>query len=183
MASAQKILAICGSTRAQSSNLYLINAIRLLLPPGFDLSLYDGLATLPQFNPDIDAPQAAPAVVASFRQLVVKSDGVLICTPEYAHGIPGSLKNAIDWTVSQAIFSGKPTALITASTDGRTAHTSLLEVLQVLEAHKVDQLQLLISFVKTKVNEQGITDPNTKKEIEELIDTFIKVIATADSGY
>lgn len=175
-----QVLALCGSTRATSVNLQLIRAIGALLRPGIALSVYDGLASLPQFNPDMDTPDAVPATVTSFRQQVRAADGILICTPEYAHGIPGSLKNAIDWTVSQASFSGKPVALITAATDGRAAHTSLLEVLHVLEARKADELQLLISFVKTRVDENGITDAHLKEQVIQLMDAFIKELSAAD---
>ena len=65
------------------------------------------------------------------------ADGVIICTPEYAHGVPGSLKNAIDWTVGTGEFSGKPTMLITASTDGKNGHKALLETLKVIEAKNI----------------------------------------------
>jgi chromate reductase, NAD(P)H dehydrogenase (quinone) len=116
--------------------------------------------------------------VAAFRQAIQEADGVLICTPEYAHGVPGSLKNAIDWTVSSNEFSHKPVALITASTDGRYGHQALLETLRVLEAEEIDQLQLLIPFVRTKVGTGGaINDEATLTAVKSLINDFIAAMA------
>ena len=107
------VLAICGSTRAASSNLNVIHAIARLAHDRFSVKLYSGLEQLPQFNPDRDNEEA-PAEVADLRKQLRAADGVLICTPEYAIGVPGALKNAIDWTVSSMEFSKKPVALVTA---------------------------------------------------------------------
>lgn len=170
-----EILAICGSTRSSSSNLSLIKAIANLSHQVFELKIYDGLATLPHFNPDLDIEDVHPAV-AAFRRQVAQSQGVLICTPEYAMGVPGTLKNALDWTVSSMEFSKKPTALITASLSGEKAHSSLLETLEVIEAIVTSETQLLISFVKTKINERAeITDPITLNGIQKLLTSFERI--------
>lgn len=121
MPTKKKILAICGSTRTQSTNLDYIRAIISLTKDRFDTTLYNELSTLPHFNPDLDNEQV-PLPVTQFRKLIRAHDGILICTPEYAMGVPGSLKNAIDWTVSSMEFSQKPTALITASSMGQKGH-------------------------------------------------------------
>ncbi len=106
----KKVLAICGSVRAQSTNKQYIELIaRLAEEPevlrggeGWEVSMFEGLAGLPAFNPDIVEP---PPDVADFYAKVAGADGVLICTPEYAMGPPGVLKNAIDWTVGVSAFS------------------------------------------------------------------------------
>ncbi|MGB8193770.1 MAG: NAD(P)H-dependent oxidoreductase [Chitinophagaceae bacterium] len=168
----KKVLAICGSTRATSSNLNLIHAIADLAGETFDLEIFDGLTGLPHFNPDIDHDEP-PQAVTEFRQLLKNSDGILICTPEYAMGAPGTLKNALDWTVSSSGFSHKPVALITASLSGIKAHESLLATLQMIEARVTDGTQLLIPFVKTKVNaEHTITDAQTLAQVQKLILAF-----------
>ncbi len=172
MQNRKKILAICGSTRTNSTNHRLINAIAELSKDSFDIDLYGGLTQLPQFNPDDDNEHVSKEVVG-FRQLLNKADGVIICTPEYAHGVPGSLKNAIDWTVGTSEFWQKPTMLITASTDGKYGHQSLLETLHVIEAKNIHHLQLLISFASTKVNEDNkITDMTTLNETKKLLERF-----------
>jgi NAD(P)H-dependent FMN reductase len=172
----KNIVAICGSTRRQSSNFFLIRAIEELGKDFFDLRLFDLIGELPQFNPDMDN-ESPPILVADFRKLLHEADGILICTPEYAMGVPGSLKNAIDWTVSSMEFSQKPTALITASLSGVKAHASLMETLLVIEAKIPDETQLIISFIKTKVNEAGvITDEKTKAGVQKLLEAFYRLM-------
>lgn len=176
MANRKKIIALCGSTRAQSTNLNYINAFAELTRDTFEISLYPNLSDLPHFNPDHDT-ELAPAVVQDFRAQLKQAQGILICTPEYAMGVPGTLKNAIDWTVSSMEFSHKPTALITASSLGQKAHASLQETLKIIEAAITPQTQLLISHAKTKINEAGIlTDAATVDEMKALAKALYKLM-------
>ncbi len=169
MKTKQKILAISGSTRKNSTNHRLLKAIAEISKNNFDVTFYDELSLMPSFNPDEDNENVAKEV-ARFRQLISESDGVIICTPEYAHGVPGSLKNAIDWTVGTADFSRKPTLLITASTDGKYGHAALLETLRVIEAKNISELQLLISFASTKIDaENKIIDSQTLNNVKTLL--------------
>ena len=168
----KNILAICGSTKKSSTNLNLINAIANISALYFNIKTFDGIDKLPHFNPDLDI-DPAPETVFNFRRLLKESDGILICTPEYAMGVPGTLKNAIDWTVSSCEFSHKPVALITASSVGQKGHAALLETLKVIECKITDETQLLISFSKTKINDKGqITDPETFENVNQLIEAF-----------
>lgn len=170
------ILAICGSTRKSSSNLNLIKAIADLSSEVFTITIFEGLADLPHFNPDLDN-EDAPATVFSFRKQLREADGIIICTPEYAMGVPGTLKNAIDWTVSSMEFSNKPVALITASLSGEKAHAALLGTLLIIESQITADTQLLIPFIKTKVNENaGITDANTLGEVNKLIHSLTQMV-------
>lgn len=161
------ILAISGSTRRQSANGQLIQAIAAMHAGSHTINVYDGLDTLPHFNPDTDP--APPAVVA-FRDKVREADAVLICTPEYAMGVPGTLKNALDWTVASMEFSGKPVALITASLSGEKAHQSLLGTLLVIESKMTTDTQLLISYIKSKLGSDGtIKNDATADNIKQLM--------------
>lgn len=169
------ILAISGSTRKASSNLNLIKAFARLAEETFRVTVYDGLSGLPHFNPDDDQEQV-DVRVTDFRRQLKEADAVLICTPEYAIGVPGTLKNAIDWTVSSMDFSKKPVALITASLSGAKAHQSLLGTLLIIEARLTEQTQLLVPFVKTKVNESGITDDETLNKVKGLIQSLAGII-------
>lgn len=170
------IFAICGSTRNGSTNELLIRAISTRYNTSFVFDIFTELAGIPAFNPAV-ADANMPDTVVQFKQRISSADAVLICTPEYAHGVPGALKNAIDWTVGSGEFSGKPTALITASTDGRFGHAALLEVLKVLECPDMDRLQLLVQFIKTKVNAvPEITDDPTQKAIAILMDELYTTI-------
>ncbi|HTN00027.1 MAG TPA: NAD(P)H-dependent oxidoreductase [Pedobacter sp.] len=171
-----KILAISGSTRKSSSNLNLIKAIADLTSATFEVNVFDGLTDLPHFNPDVDNENVAEEVT-DFRRQLSAADGILICTPEYAIGVPGTLKNAIDWTVSSMEFSKKPVALITASLSGEKAHQSLLGTLLIIEAKMTTDTQLLISFVKTKVTDNfKITDQKTLNDVLRLTHSLKEII-------
>src|SRR5438105_3807739 len=103
-----QILGISGSLRRVSSNTALLRAASLLAPQGVEITLYDGLGDLPPFNPDLEG--AEPPSVLDFRARIQEADGVLISSPEYAHGVPGVLKNALDWLVGSEKIEivGKP---------------------------------------------------------------------------
>ena len=174
MAANKKVLAISGSTRESSVNRLFINAVADLAKDQFIVEVFSGLADIPHFNPDIDAPEP-PAAVEAFRTKLKMADGILICSPEYARGVPGTLKNALDWTVSTSDFSGKPVALITASLSGLKAHESLLGTLRVIEAKIEEESQVVISFAKTKINRESIiTDEPTLQAVRRLVQSFSK---------
>jgi chromate reductase len=152
--------------------LNLIHAIAELAKEKFEIKIFESLSDIPHFNPDIDN-ETPPDAVKNFRKQLKEADGILICTPEYAMGVPGTLKNAIDWTVSSCEFSHKPTALITASSLGENGHESLLKTLKIIESKITDQTQLVISYVKAKVSKDNkITDSVTLTQAKELIDAF-----------
>jgi chromate reductase len=157
-----RILAISGILRASSTNTTLVRAIATMAPDGIEVTIYDGLGDLPHFTPDLDG-DAPPRSVSYLRDLLRAADGVLICTPEYAFGVPGTLKNALDWTVSSGEFDGKLVAAISASplyTGGEKAHASLLLTLTALGAIVPDEGTLIIPGVKTKLAPNGkVTDP------------------------
>ncbi|MEO7175788.1 MAG: NADPH-dependent FMN reductase [Saprospiraceae bacterium] len=177
-----RIVAISGSTRRASSNLNLIKAIAEQASETFAVNIFEGLSDLPHFNPDLDNENVDPQIT-EFRKLLSEADGVLICTPEYAIGVPGTLKNAIDWTVSSMEFSNKPVALITASLSGEKAHKSLLGTLLIIEARMTTDTQLLISSVKTKVNaEAKITDNETLNSVNKLIQSLTEIIISDDTA-
>lgn len=172
----KRILSLCGSTREHSTNHHLLHALAAVAKNDLDLTIFESIANLPHFNPD-NSNETDWVEVRRFKELLNCSDGVIICTPEYAHGVPGTLKNALDWTVSSSDFSGKPTVLITASTDGRFGHAALLETLRVIEAKNIDELHLLISFAKTKINsESKITDAKTATEVTQLMHRFVETL-------
>lgn len=113
-----KILAICGSLQAESSNLSLLVRAGSLVPAGVEFEIFDGVRELPPFNPDIEGSgEGAPASVIRFREVISAADAVLIACPEYGHGMPGALKNALDWTVGSGEFNHKVVA-VTASAAG-----------------------------------------------------------------
>lgn len=154
-----RVLAIPGSVSALSSNAALLRAASSVAPPGTEILLYDGIGGLPHFSPDLDV-DPLPAPVAALRAQVGAVDALAICSPEYAHGIPGSLKNALDWLVSAIEPIGKPVLLVCASPSGAAhAHAHLLEVLRtMMGAHLIDGGAHMFSRSKLDGN-GGITAP------------------------
>ena len=172
----KNILAISGSLRSRSTNLTIIENIAEMFADEINVTIYDGLASLPHFNPDLEIVEPS-AEVADFRRQIRAADGVLICTPEYVFSIPGALKNALEWTVGTCDFAGKPTALITASGLGETAHESLFLVLKTIEAQITDKTALLISGARTKLNSTGkLSDAPTIEAINLQIESFLQII-------
>lgn len=143
--STRHLLAISGSLRGASSNTTALRALAALAPAGVTIHLYDELDALPHFNPDLDgADDLPPPAVARLRALVAGADGLLISTPEYAHGLPGSLKNALDWLVSSTDFPGKPVAILNISPRSEFAHASLAEILRTMSATLVTDPALTV---------------------------------------
>lgn len=170
------VIAISGSTRSSSTNLTYIKAIAALAKDYFDVTIFESIAEIPHFNPDLDT-DSPPEKVTGYRNKLKAADGILICTPEYAMGVPGTLKNAIDWTVSSMEFSHKPVALVTASSVGQKGHQSLMETLKIIESDITDETQLLIPFAKTKINNDAeIIDPATLEDINKLISAFTTLL-------
>lgn len=146
------------------------------MPSGVEVNIYNGLGLLPHFNPDLDN-ENPPAEVSDWRHQLKNANAVLICTPEYAFGVPGSLKNALDWTVSSGEFVDKPVALITASSVGSNGHAALLLTLGAITAKITDDTALLIPFIRTKVNPDGsITDAEVLASLKKVAGALINAI-------
>jgi len=115
LSDAAVVLALSGSLRGDSSNGALLRAALALAPSTLAIT-YDtqSIAALPHFNPDLDTAEP-PAAVRAFRERLGAAEGVIICSPEYAHGVPGALKNALDWIVSSGesqLTSSNDTAIL-----------------------------------------------------------------------
>ena len=126
-----RVLAISGSLRARSSNTAVLEAAQALAPDGVEVILYSELGSLPHFNPDDDVEPLPPAV-ASWRAAIASADALLFCSPEYARGVAGSLKNALDWLVSGFEVIGKPIASINASPIATVGQEALLVTLRTV---------------------------------------------------
>jgi chromate reductase, NAD(P)H dehydrogenase (quinone) len=149
-----RVLAISGSLRSQSSNTTLLRAVAMLAPPVVAVSIYDGIGNLPHFNPDLEETPG-PAVL-EFRQRLQESDGVLISSSEYAHGVPGVLKNALDWIVGSGELVDKPVALINASPQSTHAYASLAETIVVMSARLVKNACVTLPFWNKTLDARGV---------------------------
>lgn len=131
---AVRILAISGSLRAVSSNGAVVDALARLAPDGVRVEVFRGLDALPHFNPDLERGPAVIPAVDAWRAALRASGAVVICSPEYAHGVPGAMKNALDWVVGSNEFFCKPVALINAAPHAHFAQDALAETLRTMGA-------------------------------------------------
>jgi NAD(P)H-dependent FMN reductase len=172
----KNIVAICGSLRRGSSNHAILQYLGTIVPADIQYIIYNDLAQIPPFDPGLDN-DTPPAPVTALRDLLTNADGIIICTPEYAFGVPGQLKNMLDWLVSSSTLVDKPVALITASLGGENAHASLLLTLGALTAKLSPKTNLLIQFVRSKVSVNGeITDADVVKNLQQLMTAFMKQV-------
>ena len=178
-----RVLAICGSLRARSSNRALLRAAAALAPPEMRWETYEGLADLPHFNPDHDEDGAPiPPAVADLRARVIAADGWIVSSPEYAHGVPGSLKNALDWLVSCPELPGKPVLLLNASAAGGSfAQTALAETLRTMSLEVLEE-SLTAPFLRRKLQEGEALEPAAARMLRGSLESLAAAIRRRDRG-
>lgn len=163
-----KILAISGSLREASNNTALLRAVARLAPPDISVELFRDLGNLPLFNPDIEATD--PPVVARFRAQLLAADAVLIASPEYAHGVTGAMKNALDWMVGCEAFVNKPVALLNASPRAVHAQASLKETISVMSALIVEEASITVPILGSRLDEAGmVSHPGISSALREAL--------------
>ncbi|GLX69324.1 NADPH-dependent FMN reductase [Paenibacillus glycanilyticus] len=175
-------LGISGSLRKKSSNTWLLSTIEGMMPAGTEFRIYQGLASLPHFNPDLDGDEAeSHEAVHVWREELREADAIVICTPEYARGVPGSLKNALDWVVSSGEFMNKPTAVISASPHpdgGATALQSLALTLKMMSASIPEEASIAVPFVSKIIGPNGsVTDNKTLSSLLTLVRALSQAIS------
>ena len=175
-----RILGLPGSLRAASTNSLLLRAAAQLAPSDVHIEIYDGLGSLPHFNPDLDPGidnGVLPETVRALRSQAGLSDGLLICAPEYAHGVPGSLKNALDWLVGCTEFPGKPVALWNASPRAIHADMQLREILTTMSARLAERASIVIPVQGTTLGVEAIvSDPGLSVLIRQAMADFVETV-------
>jgi len=175
-----RILAISGSLRPDSTNSALLRAAALLAPPSMAFEFYDRqIGDIPHFRADLDEEGAEPPpAVADFRGRLAAADALLISCPEYAHGVPGAFKNALDWIVSSGETGGKPTALLMAGPGGAAqAWAALAPTLRVMGCALVFEASLVVA--RRHFDERGaLVDPALGEQVRRCLDA----LATASPG-
>ena len=173
-----RILAVSGSLQSRSANGALLRALVAEIGADADATFTRALHELPPFNTDLDTDEP-PAAVHAWRAELVHADAVAIATPEYAFGIAGSLKNALDWVVGSGELVHKPVALIGASTleSGASFALEALErTIRVMSANVVGTLA--VPFVRAKLNDTGsVDDPALRAGLERLAASLRKAAA------
>jgi chromate reductase len=168
------VLGIAGSLRAGSFNRALLHAAQELAPAGMQITTFD-LAPIPLYNADVEA-LGDPAPVAAFKAAIREADALLIATPEYNFGVPGVLKNAIDWASRPprgSALQGKPAAIMGATPGmggtGR-AQMQLRQAFVFTQTYAVLSPEILVARAAEKFDAAGrLTDEPTRKFVGQLL--------------
>ncbi len=169
-----RVLAISGSLRTGSTNTAALEALSRLAPEGVRVLVYRDLARLPPFNPDDDVEdRAKPEAVEKLRAIVAASDAIVIAAPEYAHGVPGVLKNALDWLVASETFAGKKVVLINASPRAFHAQANLREILATMAARLLAEAFVNLPLTgKAIAAEEIAADPTCARRLVEVLEAL-----------
>lgn len=169
------ILGISGSLRADSTNTIILKTLGSLLPSDITFEIFEGLDEIDHFSPGLLDTEP----VTRFKKAIQKADAIVISTPEYAFGVPGTLKNALDWTVGTGELNDKPVSAISASplnSGGNNALASLLLTLTALGTKKNEGSALSIPNVKGKIAEGRVTDAHTLSELRTQCANLLNLI-------
>ncbi len=153
------VLALCGSLRKASINAALLRAAARLARPGIDVEIAGWLGRLPLFDPDLEdviADVEVPRAVHALRLAVAAADAILIASPEYAHGVSGTIKNALDWLVSFEPFIHKPVAILNASPRAHHADDALRETLRTMSARLVGERSFAVELLGAQLSEDAM---------------------------
>src|SRR3954453_23871148 len=176
-----KILGIAGSLRRGSHNRKLLRAAAAALPPGVELTEWDGLAALPAYDEDLESDPPAP--VCEFLSAIEHADALLIATPEYNASVPGALKNAIDWAsrpFPDNVLRDKPSAVTGASTGLFGAVWAQAEVRKTLRhagAHVLES-ELPVGMADGAFDENGgLADPDLAARLHDVVSDLVREVA------
>jgi chromate reductase, NAD(P)H dehydrogenase (quinone) len=171
------ILGFAGSLRSASYNRGLIRAASEAALPGLTVQMFE-LAEIPLYNQDVE-DSGEPAPVVAFKEAIRRADALLVATPEYNHGVPGVLKNALDWASRPRVTSplkDKPVAVLGASPGrGSTARAQaqLRETFVFTGACVMPQPELLIDLAGSRFDHHGnVTDPELRESLVELVEAL-----------
>lgn len=138
-------IAVSGSLRRASSNTLLLESAASLAPGGVVIHVDRSIGELPHFNPDLDPLESS--VVRTWIDSVREAHGFIVSTPEYAHGLPGSLKNGLDWLVGSDAFVNKPFMLLNATSRSTHAQESLIDILTTMSGVHIKEASTTIPLL------------------------------------
>lgn len=180
--STQKIIAaLSGSLKSTSSNTAILHTLNCLHDGQIEFIIFDKLDKIPPFNPEQETGNEA---VKELRELIKKADAFIISTPEYAFGVPGVLKNALDWLVSSGELNEKPTAAISASPmylGGDKALASLLLTLGALGTKMNEASSISIPDIQNKIKNGLVTDEKTLADLQNLYNHLYTSISNCNN--
>jgi chromate reductase, NAD(P)H dehydrogenase (quinone) len=148
-----RILGLCGSLRENSSNSLLLKAAQNELKHHEWLSF--DISGLPFFDPDNQYSDLTPKIVLVLRSLAAQADLIFVCTPEYAHGVPGVLKNAFEWIFHEGT-QRKPVYVVIGSAQGENTQKQMVEILSTMDFMIDEKQTLLIKGPRSLVSPDGV---------------------------
>lgn len=173
-------LTLAGSLRARSSNATILEAFARLAPPALEVRPYPSMGALPHFNPDLDTDGERPAAVRAWRAAIAAADALIVCSPEYAHGVPGTLKNALDWLVSGPEFPALPVALVNTSPHSTHAQAALAETVRTMSAELIPPGIWLVPLTGRRPDVAAVLgDPELSRPLQELAAATEEAIRSA----
>jgi len=180
-----RVLGIAGSLRAGSYNRALLRAAVELAPDGITIEIFDGLGAIPPYNADVEA-QGDPQPVTALKRAIAAADALLIATPEYNYGVPGVLKNAIDWASrrpGKSVLNGKPAALMGA-TPGATgtarAQLALRQSFVFTDTRACLRPEVLVARAHEKFDADGrLIDASTRQTVRQLLEALLDWVQRA----
>ncbi|MGB7416443.1 MAG: NADPH-dependent FMN reductase [Thermosynechococcaceae cyanobacterium] len=167
------ILALCGSLRSQSWCAALLRATQAMTPADVNIHIFEVHGLLPLFNPDLEAN--APDIVVSLWEAVTAADAIVIASPEYAHGITGTMKNTLDWLVGHIPFAGKPVAVFNPTFQSHHADDAIKEILRTMSADLIEKACVRIPVIGSGLDQDGIIN---SPEFATTISLAIQAILT-----
>ena len=173
-----RVLAISGSLRKGSTNTAALEALARFAPEGTRVLVYQDLARIPPYNPDDDVEdKPKPETVEALRAMVGACDAIVIAAPEYAHGVPGVLKNALDWLVASETFAGKNVVLINASPRAYHAQANLREILATMAARLLVEAFVTLPLTGKRVTADEIgADPTCARRLGQVLDALTSTL-------
>ena len=175
-----KLLGLSGSIRKASTNTIILRSLAERLDGKASMNVFP-LNDVPIYNGDLDGEQA-PEAVCALKAAITEADGLILCSPEYNHGMPGMLKNALDWAsrpVGASPLKGKPVLLMTSSpgyVGGARAHAQMQETLASVLARVVLRPQVVIAGVTQKIADGKLADATTVGFCLQAIDDLLAEI-------
>jgi len=177
-----RVAGICGSLREGSLNKGLLRAAAELAPAGMEIEIYSRLGDIPPYNDDV-FQKGDPEPVANLKNFVGGADALLISTPEYNYGIPGMLKNAIDWAsrpAGKSVLNRKPAAIMGCSPGlGGTirAQHALRQSFVFTETHAMLQPEIKLPSAAPLFDSSAkLIDENTRQYVKKFLEAFAKWI-------
>lgn len=182
-----RVLAFAGSLRRHSHNRTLVEAASRLFPQHVEFERWSGIADLPAYNEDLDGAEPPPAAVR-LRTDIAAADALLFATPEYNSSVPGALKNALDWASrpwETNVLSGKPVAVVGASTGffgAVWAQAELHQILRACGARVLDRQLPLAGASEAFTADGSLADPALADALAEIVGQLLSSVPRRETG-